>query len=278
MRPIDLDGLFEKFVKNHIKENKIVVGDNFDDLLSEIYEKFDGTAFSELDGKTPVSYFEDDAADYGALILQYQSEGMEIPDYFIDGAVKCAKEDDLIRLLEPTFDEDVVIPAIDILDKKNSKKPFNRYIDLLFDKNTDPCIVDKIAEVLSFYADDVADEILIRLDGAKRIDSVFSEILSHCNIRRDGIKSVLLRGLFAGDRIEEYCSYLVKYGDESVLDDLYSFIGTVEEYVPYKELSIAIEALGGSPVRERDFENDLDYIAIKNAEKVKKDEPENKDR
>lgn len=277
MRIIDLDGLFEKFVKNYIKENGIVVKNDYDELISEIYEKFDKTAFSELGGKTPVSYFEDENANYGELIKEYYKSGTEISDYFIDGAIKCAKEDDLIALLDPSFDEDVVIPAIDILDKKNSKRPFNRYIDLLFDKKTDRCIVDKIAEVLSDYADDVADEILKRLDGAGYADSVFAEILSHCRVRRDGIKNLLLRGLNAGDRIEEYCSYLVAYGDESVIEELRNFSKNAEEYVAYKELSLAVEALGGSPLPDGDFEDDLDYIAIKNAEKIKNNGSENKD-
>ena len=277
MKLVDLDGLFEKFVRKYIADNKIAVSDDLDDLLSEIYEEFDKTTFSELGGKTPVSYFEDSSADYGKLIKEYNTIEAEISDYFIDGAVKCAKDDDLIALLDPLLDENVVIPAIDILDKRNSKKAFDRYIDLLFDERTDPCIVDKIVDVLCYSADDVADKILKRLSEAAYINSVFAEILCHCKIKRDGIRSALLHGLYFGDRIEEYCSYLVEYGDESVVDDLITFAETVDEYVPYKELSLAIEALGGAPLKERDFENDLDFVAIKNSEKGKKNEPEDKD-
>lgn len=272
MKVFDLDNLFEKFVKNYIKDNNLVVGEDFDDLLLEIYEKFDQTSFTELDGKTPVTYFEDESADYGELLLEYYKTGTEVSDYFIDGAVKCAKEDDLIALLDPSFDEDVVITAIDVLDKKGSKKPFNRYIDLLFDKNTDPCIIDKIAEVLKYNADEVAEDILSRLKAVGTPESVFAEILSNCKTRRDGIKSLLTSGLLAGDKIPEYCSYLVSYGDESVVETMRSFAETVDEYVPYKELALAIEALGGIALEDKNFESDLDFVAIKNAQKVKKDD------
>ena len=272
MRIFDLDGLFEKFVKNYIKENNLTVGDDFDDLLVEIYEKFDSTVFDELDGKTPVEFFEDETADYGKLLLEYYNTGTEVSDYFVDGAVKCAKEDDLIALIDPSLDEDIVITAIDILDKKGSKKAFNRYIDLLFDKKTDSCIVDKIVETLKYYADEVADEILSRLTAVSEPDSVFAEILSCCKIRREGIRSLLLSGLIAGDRIPEYCSYLVSYGDESAADTMKNFAETVDEYVSYKELSLAVEALGGAPLHERNFDDDLDYLAILKAQKQKKDD------
>ncbi|MBO7368977.1 MAG: hypothetical protein J6U25_01670 [Clostridia bacterium] len=47
---------------------------------------------------------------------------------------------------------------------------------------------------------------------------------------------------------------------------------TVDEYVSYKELSLAVEALGGAPLHERNFDDDLDYLAILKAQKQKKDD------
>ena len=108
-------------------------------------------------------------------------------------------------------------------------------------------------------------------------DSVFAEILSGCSVRRDGVKKLLLSGLKTGDRVAEYCSYLVRYGDESVVKELEAFRDCVDDYVSFKELDLAIEALGGVSDRSRDFEEDLDYIKIKEAEKTVNDVGEDKD-
>ena len=266
----------EKFVKKYIAEHGAPKSDDLDAVLADVYKKFEETEFSELGGKTPVSFYESGVDNYGLLLKRYFDEGLGANDYLIDAAVKCGKDEDFLFLLDETLDEDVVIAAIDILDKKNSKLPFDRYVDLLFNEKTDPCIVDKIAEVLYVNADDVADAILSRLDGVAMPDSVFAEILSGCSVRRDGVKKLLLSGLKTGDRVAEYCSYLVRYGDESVVKELEAFRDCVDDYVSFKELDLAIEALGGVSDRSRDFEEDLDYIKIKEAEKAVNDVGEDK--
>lgn len=260
---VDMNGLFDSFVKNYIAEKGAPKkGADPDEILIELYKAFEEKRFDELGGKTPAEYYLEGVDNYGALLKKYFDEGLELNDYLIDACVEKGKEEDFLFLIDGSLDEDIVIPAVDIFDKKNSKLPFNRYIDLLFDENTDGCIVDRIAEVLSDNADEVADKILERLKTYRSENTVFAEILSNCVIRRDGIKEILLHGLKLGDRVPEFCSYIVKYGDESMVDELIKFGEEIEGYVDFKEINIAIEALGGVSLTDREFSEDADYIVM----------------
>ena len=81
-----------------------------------------------------------------------------------------------------------------------------------------------------------------------------------------------------GDKIAEYCANAITYGDESILPDLEEMIDGVDDYVSFKELNLAIEALGGKMRAERNFENDKDYIKIKEtAKRAAKGEDGDKD-
>ena len=116
--------------------------------------------------------------------------------------------------------------------------------------------------LLNPNADEVADKILERLKTEKSENTVFAEILSNCKIKREGIKEILLHGLKLGDRVPEFCSYIVKYGDETMLDELIKFGEEAEGYVDFKEINIAVEALGGTSLTEREFAEDADYIVM----------------
>ncbi|MDE5789302.1 MAG: hypothetical protein K2H78_02675, partial [Clostridia bacterium] len=67
-----------------------------------------------------------------------------------------------------------------------------------------------------------------------------------------------------GDDVPMHASYLAAYGDERALEYLLDKID--EEgitFIEYQELKYAIESLGGSYEKERDFSNDPYYQAIK---------------
>ena len=263
MKLVDMNGLFESYVKKYIADNKITLnGGETEELIVRLYEEFEKKKFIELDGKTPSEYFEDDTADYGKLLKEHFDKGLEISEYFIDGAVKCGKEKDLTLLIDGSFNEDIVIAAIDILDKKNSKMPFNRYIDLLFDKSTDGCIVDRIVEVLDYSADDVSENILSRISDGDKPDGVFAEILSHCVNKDEMIKNYLIKGLETCDSVPEYCSYLINYDDESVLPELIEYAKVVGDKNDFKELNMAIEALGGEAVKDEEYDFNGSYLTL----------------
>ena len=278
MKIVDLDKLLKDYVKKYIAENKPdLKGDDFDDVLSDVYKSFETNAFTELGGKTPARYFDGYSGDYGELLKAHFNNGITVSDYFISSAVKCGKAEDLARLIDPENDEDIVISAIDILDKMNSKIAFDRYIDLLFDLSCDKCIVDKIVETLIPYADEVADKIIEKLDETADSDTRFINVLCNCKIKRTAIKKMLLNGFILGEKIPEYCSYAIVYNDESILSDLEEMIDGESDYVSFKELNLAIEALGGEPRSESGFEGDENYIRIKRARREEDDGDKDKD-
>ena len=272
MKIVDLDKLLKNFVKDYVEKTKPdIKGEDLDDVLSDVYKKFDAQTFGELGGKTPANYFDGYKGNYAELIKEHFLSGVRVSDYFISSAVKFAKSEDLCELLNADLDEDIIIPAMEILDKKNCKIAFYRYIDLLFNEKTDGCVVEKIIETLAPYADDVADKILERLNGENETDTRFISILCNCNKKRNGIKKLLLNGFIMGENIPEYCSYAITYGDETILPDLEELIDGENDYVAFKELNIAIEALGGEARSDRDFEGNKDYIKIKERQKEEDD-------
>lgn len=271
MKIVDLDKLLHKFVKDYVAENKPDKKSDVDELLSDVYIKFEEHTFPELGGKTPVDYYDGYDGDYSELIKEHFKAGIAVSDYFLSSVARCAKESDLIKLIDNSFDEDVILPAIDALDKKGSKIAFNRYIDLLFDDKTDSCVVDKIAEILSDDADLVADKIIERLGDKDDADSVFISVLCNAKVKRDKIKKLLLDGFIMGEKIPEYCAYAITYGDESLLSDLEEIIDGETDYVSFKELNLAIEALGGEPRSDAAFAGDKDYIKLKTPEKETED-------
>lgn len=278
MKPVDLDELFRRFAKNYISENSAeIAGKDDDEILSFMYREFETTGFPDLGGKTPLTFYGGDL-DYAQALAEHAANGVAIDDYLVDAAVRFADEQNLLSLLTPEADENVVITAIDVLEKKESKIAFNRYIDLLFDEKTDECVIEKLVEVLADHADDVCDGILSRVsaDCAREDDAAY--ILSHSREKKDGIAKLILRGLNMGDKIAEYCANAITYGDESILPDLEEMIDGVDDYVSFKELNLAIEALGGKMRAERNFENDKDYIKIKEtAKRAAKGEDGDKD-
>ena len=65
------------------------------------------------------------------------------------------------------------------------------------------------------------------------------------------------------DELPMHASYLASYGDDRALPVLLDYIDRDEtNYLEYRELKYAVEALGGEYTRIRDFSNDPYYLEI----------------
>ena len=261
---IDIDKLFENYMRAYVaKTSGKYTEDEWYDKLPDIYAEFENTTFPELGGYTPATYY-DDEPELVALWLKYVNSGTPLNDYLIDAIVKSVPEDGIIALLDENADEEVLLSAVEILRRKQSEKAVYRYIDLLFAKKVCHHVKDEMTEDVIDAVDKVVDILLEKLDG-KPVNSRFAEILSHSTKKDERIKRILLDGLKKGDKVPEYAVYLTNYDDESCLGEMTDYLAEVTDYVSYKELKIAIEALGGFVTEERDFSSDKNYIRIKSA-------------
>ena len=91
-------------------------------------------------------------------------------------------------------------------------------------------------------------------------EELMLEILSRTKERDDAVYDTLLRAFREGDDLCMHASYLAAYGDERALPVLLERIdGEDINYLEFRELKYAIEALGGEYTRERDFSEDEYY-------------------
>ena len=90
------------------------------------------------------------------------------------------------------------------------------------------------------------------------------EILSRCKLRDERVFNVLMQAFReTADELPMHASYLAAYGDERALPVLLDRIdGEDINYLEYQELKYAIESLGGSYTRPRDFSDDPYFIEI----------------
>lgn len=264
LKTVDINGLFQKFVKEYLVKNKgKIKPDEVEEKTAEIYGEFENTAFVELDGKTPKSYYSDEKDLIGLLRL-LTSENLEIDEYLIEEIRKRVEKSQLVKLLDASENEEVAEIALEILSD-DARICKNECVALLFSDGVCEHIINDVVEMLIPIADEVKDEILSEIERTGKTDSYLVEILSHSVLRDERIKKLILDGLKTGKKIPEYADYARIYDDESMVKDLNDILKTIEEYVPYKELKMAIESLGGWS-DEKDFSYDSDYVAIKKAE------------
>ena len=255
---IDIDKLFEKFVRAYLVKNKGNLKEGeLTDRLSEIYSQFESEPNDRLGGLKPKEYFTGEE-DIVSVWLEYIKRGVPLNDYVLDAVVENGKDEDVVAHLNENEDEQVLLSGIEIMRRKNVKSAVDCYIDLLFSKKVCHHVKDEIVEDLIYFADDVSEKLLERVCGG-RADGAVCEILSRVTKKDERIKRILLDGLKRGDKVPEYSAYLIHYDDESCVDEMKDYLSGVTDYVSYKELKMAIEALGGTADDNRDFSLDKDY-------------------
>ena len=129
-----------------------------------------------------------------------------------------------------------------------------------------PSNVKELAtELLCKRADVVKEDIIAEFaesDDEKK--ELFSEILSYCS-KDDRVFDILtLQFVKHRDKTPLYAGYVARFGDERALPFL---MAAIEEekisYSDFEELRFAIEALGGTYDKIRDFSKDKSFKKIK---------------
>lgn len=261
---IDVDKLFEKYLRAQIAADKGKhTEEEWLEKLPQVYSEFESAPLKELDGLSLKEYYADEK-DIVAVWLEYIVSGVPLNDYVID---RLCLEDESVILDKMTedADEEVLLSGIDALRKKGAKNFVNRYIDLLFSKKVCHHVKDELVEDLVDVADRAKPLIFDKL-GDKRPSSVVCDLLSRVRVKDERIKRILLDGLKNGDKVPEFSAYLINYDDETCIPEMLEYLSGVTDFLSYRELSNAIEALGGTVDAARDFSDNEDYLKVKRAE------------
>lgn len=256
---IDFDGLFDEKLAEYIRRNpKKYTEKQWENVIPKLYRQF-GDTYVAVAGATPKQYYAEMSDEELAETLErHFAEGVPVPDFLCREIETRGCSDALVRLLS-SREEEILTLAVNLAG--SSEKAFPAYFDLLTsDVNDD--IKEAVCEQLKGGADAAKERALaLYAEGKER--EMMLEILSRCKQRDDRIYDLLLDAFRTGDEIPMHASYLAAYGDERALPVLLEYIDRDDiNFLEFRELKYAIEALGGEYTRPRDFSDDKYYQEI----------------
>jgi hypothetical protein len=260
MKLYDFDGMFDEKLSAYIQKNgQKYKEEEWEGIIPQMYAKFGDTVIKSL-GKTPNEYYAQ--MSDGELIKclsAHLKQGVPVPQ-FLCNAIEGRKNDKLLMpLLQGTEDE--ISYALNLLGASPLAIP--EYMKIIVSSDNED-VVNTCVDYVKERADDVKEEALKNYgEGIKK--EYMMEILSRCIVKDDRIYKILTNEFRRDvDNIPMHASYLAAYGDDRALDIL---LDKIDEdgisYVEYQELKFAIEALGGTYEKERDFSGDPYYEMIK---------------
>lgn len=260
MKLYDFDGMFDEKLSEYVKKNADKYKEReWEDIIPKMYARFGDTLIKSL-GKSPNAYYaEMDDKTLVATLRAHLKQGIPVSE-FLCNAIEAR---DMAELLLPLLcgAPDEIAYALNLLGANRvALREYMRLLTEYDDEDVKNTCVDFVKE----FADDVKEEALA-LYGKGVQREYMLEILSRCVVRDDRIFKILIDEFRAdADNVPLHASYLAAYGDERALEYLLDKID--EEgitFIEYQELKYAIESLGGSYDKERDFSGDEYYQAIK---------------
>lgn len=259
MKLYDFDGMFDEKLSEYVKKNADKHREKeWEDIIPRMYARFGDTVIKSL-GKSPNRYYaEMDDSQLVAQLRAHLKQGVAVSEFLCNAIEGRKIENLLIPLLSGTDDE--IAYALNLLGACREALP--EYMRLLTTSESED-VRNTCVDYVKEFADDVKNDALAYYKkGVQR--EYMLEILSRCVVRDDEIFDILIKEFRTGDDVPMHASYLASYGDERALGYLLDKID--EEgisFIEYQELKYAIESLGGSYEKERDFSSDPYYQLVK---------------
>ncbi len=260
MKLYDFDGMFDEKLAEYVKKN----GDKYkesewEDVIPKMYARFGDTTIKSL-GKSPNGYYAAmDGETLVSTLRAHLKNGVPVSEFLCNAIEKRHIENLLLPLLKGTADEIAI--ALNLIGAHEAAT--DEYFRLLTESD-DEDVRNTCVDYIKEFADKVKDRALGLYDEGVQKEYML-EILSRCVVRDDRIFGILLKEFRTDcDNVPMHSSYLAAYGDERALPYLLDKID--EEgisYIEFQELKYAIESLGGSYDKERDFSDDEYYQAVK---------------
>lgn len=265
MKVIDIDELFEKYVREQMKKDAgKFTEDEWEDRVPMLYADFGKKPLKALDGKSAVEYYSSlSGAELCKLLKAHIEEEVPVSDYLCEAIVTADTEAGLLAFLKKGTDDELMSYAVNILNDKACFKALPIYLDYVTDASTDDNMREIMGDVLIENAKQVKAQLIKAYPTAKVGKGILVEALSCCD-REEAIYQILISEFKKAKNISAYAHMLVKYGDERAVEVLKE---RIEEptlrYADFTELKYAIEALGGEYEGKRDFSQERTYKTIK---------------
>lgn len=256
---IDFDGLFDEKLAEYIRDNPTKYTEKqWENVIPKLYRQFGDTYVAKA-GATPRQYYssmtDEELCD---ALVRHVSEGVPVSDFLCREIERRGCTDALVRLLS-LREEEILTLAVNLAG--SSEKAYPAYFDLLISE-VSADIKEAVCEQLKGGAD-AAKERAIACYEAGQEREIMLEILSRCKQRDDRVFDILMNAFRTGDEVPMHASYLAAYGDERALPVLLDYIDRDDiNFLEFRELKYAIEALGGEYTKPRDFTNDPYYQEI----------------
>ncbi len=256
MKPIDFDGLFDQKLAKYLKENAGKFTEKqWEDKIPLLYHKFGDTYLKSI-GFTPREYYKRMSdKELVDTLLAHIKEEVPVSDFLCRELESRDCPEEILPLLE-CKDEQLLMLAVNLAGA--NPIAFDAYFALLKGE-ADREIKDAVVDQLKVNADAAKARALAFLnEGIEK--ELMLEMLSRVRERDETVYEVLLNAFREGEDLPMHASYLAAYGDSRALPVLLERIaGEDINFLEFRELKYAIEALGGEYTEERDFSDDPYY-------------------
>ncbi len=256
---IDFDGLFDEKLAEYIQSNpEKYTEKQWENVIPKLYKQF-GDIYVAKAGATPKQYYAAMSDDELCETLErHYDEGVPVSDFLCREIESRGCSDALIRLFDRR-EEEILTLAVNLAG--SNEKAFPAYFRLLTSEVSDD-IKEAVCEQLKGGADAAKEQALALFEQGQEQEMML-EILSRCKQRDERVYELLLTTFRTGDEVPMHASYLAAYGDERALPVLLEYIDRDDiNFLEFREVKYAIEALGGEYTKPRDFSHDPYYQEI----------------
>ncbi len=267
---IDLDEVFQKYIQKFVMDNiGVLDAEEIENKVSDLYLSFGDEKSELLDDYAPNQYYKQFTTNQLLdALCEHVNKNVSISDFLCEAIIEKGEQDLIIKRLSEDSSEQFMVYLLNLLNDCGGELPLNRVLELfLYDYSE--TIFEIATEMLKNKANEIKEKLLEVFDELNEIKKeAVLEILSNAKVD-ERITKLLLLGLRDNNKLPLYVSFLVKYNDESVLPFLYEKIEDEKiSYADFEELRFAIESLGGSYDKKRDFNNDKSYKKIVGNSKI----------
>ena len=256
---IDFDGLFDEKLAEYIQSNpEKYTEKQWENVIPKLYKQF-GDIYVAKAGATPKQYYAAMSDDELCETLErHYDESVPVSDFLCREIESRGCSDALIRLFDRR-EEEILTLAVNLAG--SNEKAFPAYFRLLTSEVSDD-IKEAVCEQLKGGADAAKEQALALFEQGQEQEMML-EILSRCKQRDERVYKLLLTAFRTGDEVPMHASYLAAYGDERALPVLLEYIDRDDiNFLEFREVKYAIEALGGEYTKPRDFSHDPYYQEI----------------
>jgi hypothetical protein len=273
IKVIDIDALFDKYIEGYVYANiGKVKPEEIENKIPELYVEFGDKSLDELDGFTPNTFYVNFSGEELVDCLKaHLEQSVSVSDFLCEAITgNMANEKALVNALADDKNEEFVLYIMNMLGEMESKLGASRYLEFIA-WDYGESVRELATELLCNMAEDVKEQVIARYKESEEDKKpYYVEILSKVSADDRVFDILTLEFVKHKENYPLYANYLAKYGDERALPFL---VGAIEDenisYADFEELRFAIEALGGSYDKKRDFTADKTYKKIKGIKKTK---------